>query len=97
MLLGKFVNNRWPNRLPTFCLQNDSCADAEMCCSVYETYYQKELLHEYTPSAISWIGSLQVFLQFAAGIIAGPITDLWGPRVRADGQVIFPQRGNTAF
>ncbi|KAL2423251.1 Aspyridones efflux protein apdF [Exophiala dermatitidis] len=48
---------------------------------VYETYYQKELLHEYTPSAISWIGSLQVFLQFAAGIIAGPITDLWGPRV----------------
>ncbi|EXJ83522.1 hypothetical protein A1O1_07145 [Capronia coronata CBS 617.96] len=48
---------------------------------VYETYYLRETLHEYTPSTISWIGSLQVFFQFAAGIIAGPLTDLWGPRV----------------
>lgn len=48
--------------------------------SVYETYYHKEILHEYSPSTISWIGSLQVFFQFAAGIISGPITDIWGPR-----------------
>ncbi|KIY03027.1 uncharacterized protein Z520_01493 [Fonsecaea multimorphosa CBS 102226] len=48
---------------------------------VYETYYQRDLLKEYTPSTIAWIGSLQVFFQFAAGIIAGPVTDIWGPRV----------------
>ncbi|EXJ87268.1 hypothetical protein A1O3_04227 [Capronia epimyces CBS 606.96] len=48
---------------------------------VYETYYLREALHEYSPSTISWIGSLQLFFQFAGGLIAGPMTDLWGPRV----------------
>lgn len=49
--------------------------------SVYETYYHQEALRSYSPSTISWIGSTQLFFQFAAGIVTGPITDIWGPRV----------------
>ncbi|KAF2736692.1 putative MFS monocarboxylate transporter [Polyplosphaeria fusca] len=42
---------------------------------VYQTYYQIDLLSSSTPSAISWIGSLQVFLLMFGGFLIGPIYD----------------------
>ncbi|GAB7355508.1 hypothetical protein MBLNU459_g5997t1 [Dothideomycetes sp. NU459] len=48
---------------------------------VYEAYYIRKILPDKSPSAIAWIGSLQLFFQFSAGLISGPVTDRWGPRV----------------
>jgi len=36
---------------------------------------------EVSESTISWIGSLQVFFMFAAGLISGPLADRYGPKV----------------
>ncbi len=38
---------------------------------VFETYYINALLISSTPSAISWIGSIQLFLTMVVGIFAG--------------------------
>ena len=48
---------------------------------IYETYYQKTYLQNYSPSTIAWIGSIQAFAQFSATLLGGPITDRWGPMV----------------
>ncbi|KAI5862042.1 putative MFS monocarboxylate transporter [Durotheca rogersii] len=42
---------------------------------VYQTYYETELLQHMSPSAISWIGSIQSFLLLAVGVISGPLYD----------------------
>ncbi|ORY14791.1 major facilitator superfamily domain-containing protein [Clohesyomyces aquaticus] len=41
----------------------------------YQTYYETEILQSSTPSAISWIGSIQAFLLLIVGAITGPIYD----------------------
>ncbi|KAI9801590.1 MAG: hypothetical protein M1825_003269 [Sarcosagium campestre] len=38
---------------------------------IFQTYYSTELLPSSTPSAISWIGSIQAFLLLFAGILCG--------------------------
>ena len=43
---------------------------------VFQTYYQTTLLVSETASNISWIGSLQVFLLFLGGTLAGPAFDM---------------------
>ena len=40
---------------------------------VYQTYYSSNLPS--SPSAISWIGSIQAFLLFLVGTLVGPIYD----------------------
>jgi hypothetical protein len=42
---------------------------------VYQAYYEANTLSSYSPSAISWIGTLQVFLLGFTGIFAGPLYD----------------------
>lgn len=42
---------------------------------VYQTYYETELLSDYTSSAISWIGSIQGALLLMLGIVSGPLFD----------------------
>lgn len=42
---------------------------------VFQTYYERELLHEMSPSAIAWIGSLQSALLMLVGVISGPLFD----------------------
>jgi MFS family permease len=42
---------------------------------VFQSYYQDTLLPSYSASAISWIGTVQGFLVFLVGVIAGPIFD----------------------
>ena len=42
---------------------------------VFQAFYQSSLLASSTPSAISWIGSVQCFLGMGFGIFAGPMYD----------------------
>ena len=42
---------------------------------VFQTFYQRTLLPDQTPSNIAWIGSLQAFLMIGMGIMIGPIYD----------------------
>lgn len=42
---------------------------------VYQTYYQTVMLSSYSPSSISWIGSLQACLLFLVGVASGPLFD----------------------
>ncbi|KAJ5084554.1 hypothetical protein NUU61_009133 [Penicillium alfredii] len=47
---------------------------------VFQSYYESTLLSQESPSAISWIGTIQGFLLFLVGLIAGPIFDKGYPR-----------------
>lgn len=42
---------------------------------VFQSYYQNHLLTRYTPSQISWIGTIQSFLLVEIGIFSGPLYD----------------------
>lgn len=42
---------------------------------VFQTYYIDTLLPSYSPSAIAWIGSIQLFLTMIVGIFAGWLLD----------------------
>lgn len=42
---------------------------------VFQSYYQNHLLTHYSPSQISWIGTIQGFLLVEVGIISGPLYD----------------------
>ncbi|KFY86544.1 hypothetical protein V500_07565 [Pseudogymnoascus sp. VKM F-4518 (FW-2643)] len=46
---------------------------------IYESYYL-EITGE-TPATIAWIGSFQFFAMFSAGLVSGPISDRFGPKV----------------
>lgn len=50
---------------------------------IFEQYYLKHQLSNQSPSVISWIGSLQSFLQFFAGMLGGPLFDSYGSLVRS--------------
>ncbi|KAL5341408.1 major facilitator superfamily domain-containing protein [Aspergillus crustosus] len=42
----------------------------------FQEFYQTELLPEESPSAISWVGSIQATLIVMVGIVSGPLVDL---------------------
>jgi MFS family permease len=42
---------------------------------VYQTYYEIDILKTTSPSAISWIGSIQAFLLMIVGALTGPVYD----------------------
>ena len=42
---------------------------------VFQDYYESAILSTTTPSAISWIGTLQGFLLIFVGILTGPLFD----------------------
>ncbi|KAJ5519643.1 hypothetical protein N7463_000096 [Penicillium fimorum] len=47
---------------------------------IFQEYYQKNQLHSYSASSISWILSLEPFVLFAAGLVTGRIFDNYGPK-----------------
>ncbi|KAH8698664.1 monocarboxylate transporter [Talaromyces proteolyticus] len=57
--------------------------------SVFESYYSTTELSTYTPSEISWIGSLQIWGCFGFGLWSGRLSDSRGPR--------FPLAAGTVF
>jgi hypothetical protein len=48
----------------------------------FEEYYITHQLQGESASKISWIGSLGAFLPFFAGMVAGPLFDRYGEKVR---------------
>jgi hypothetical protein len=56
---------------------------------VFQAYYIQNQLRDHSPDEISWIGSLQVFLVFAVGVLGGPIFDRYGPWVSHSLLVFF--------
>lgn len=48
----------------------------------FEEYYITHQLQGESPSKISWIGSLGSFLPFFCGMVAGPMFDRYGEKVR---------------
>lgn len=47
---------------------------------VFQEYYQKNFLSNYSPSEVAWIPSTEVFFLFFGGPICGKIFDNYGPR-----------------
>ncbi|KAF2674596.1 MFS general substrate transporter [Microthyrium microscopicum] len=50
------------------------------CIGIFQDYYQTHQLKEFSPSTISWIGSLEVALMLFGGLFVGRIYDNFGPR-----------------
>ncbi|KAK2758472.1 hypothetical protein CKAH01_05520 [Colletotrichum kahawae] len=46
----------------------------------FQTFYQQEYLKNYSPTAISFIGTLQITLMYLSGSVAGALFDLYGPK-----------------
>ncbi|PVF96842.1 MFS general substrate transporter [Serendipita vermifera] len=42
---------------------------------VYQDFYVRHFLTNETPSAIGWVGSIQLFFQFSMGLVAGKLFD----------------------
>lgn len=49
---------------------------------IFQSYYKTNQLPYETNDNIAWIGSIQAWLMFCTGIVAGPLTDRYGPWVR---------------
>ncbi|RMZ72255.1 monocarboxylate permease [Pyrenophora seminiperda CCB06] len=47
---------------------------------VFQSYYQRNQLREYSPSTVSWISSLELFVMFFPGPIVGFMYDSHGPK-----------------
>ncbi|MCJ1305196.1 hypothetical protein MMC08_008010, partial [Hypocenomyce scalaris] len=46
-----------------------------MSYGLFQAYYESSLLLSHSPSQIAWIGSFQIFLLFATGIVVSPLVD----------------------
>ncbi|ATY60936.1 Major facilitator superfamily general substrate transporter [Cordyceps militaris] len=51
----------------------------------FQGYYQEDYLREYSPSTISWIPSLQIFIAYATNPFTGRLYDVYGPRLLVAG------------
>lgn len=47
----------------------------------FQTFYQQDYLKNYTPSVISFIGTLQITLMYLSGSVAGALFDVYGSKV----------------
>lgn len=50
------------------------------CIGIFQEYYEREPLSEYSSSTISWITSMEVWGMVFFGLIFGRVFDLYGPR-----------------
>lgn len=48
----------------------------------FQTFYQLDYLKDYSPSTISFIGTLQITLMYLSGAVAGALFDTYGLKVR---------------
>lgn len=47
----------------------------------FQTFYQQDYLKDYSPSVISFIGTLQITLMYLSGSVAGALFDVYGSKV----------------
>jgi len=50
------------------------------CVGVFQDYYMRVPLREYSPSDVAWIPALETFFMLACGPFAGKLFDNYGPR-----------------
>ncbi|KAJ6783646.1 hypothetical protein PWT90_06989 [Aphanocladium album] len=50
------------------------------CIGTFQGYYQEVYLREYSPSTVSWIPSLQIFIAYVTNPFTGRLYDVYGPR-----------------
>jgi hypothetical protein len=48
---------------------------------VFEQYYAETFLRDKSLSAISWLGSFNVFCMFGGALVSGNLNDIYGPNV----------------
>ncbi|KAH8898869.1 MFS general substrate transporter [Thozetella sp. PMI_491] len=57
---------------------------------VFQDYYTREPLRQYSPSTIAWIMSIEVWTQNFVGILSGYLYDIYGPTwLMVGGTVLF--------
>ena len=61
----------------------------------FQTFYQKDYLKNYSPSVISFIGTLQITLMYLSGSVAGALFDVYGSKVCQS--IAFHRAGLTEF
>lgn len=61
----------------------------------FEAYYLTHQLSDKSPDDVAWIGSLAAFLQFAIGMVAGPMFDRFGAKVNTVTVTKYNTIGNT--
>ncbi|AEO61530.1 hypothetical protein MYCTH_2072063 [Thermothelomyces thermophilus ATCC 42464] len=66
-----------------------SCLGFMNSFGVFQAYYMSHQLRDHSPDAISWIGSLTAFIQFAGGALTGPLFDRFGPWVIRPAAVLY--------
>ncbi|KAL2155412.1 hypothetical protein VTH82DRAFT_154 [Thermothelomyces myriococcoides] len=66
-----------------------SCLGFMNSFGVFQAYYMSHQLRDHSADAISWIGSLMAFIQFAGGALTGPLFDRFGPWVIRPGAVLY--------
>lgn len=57
----------------------------------FEEYYITHQLQGESASRVSWIGSLGSFLPFFAGMVAGPLFDRYGEKVRYNSSIAWSE------
>ncbi|KAH8728572.1 major facilitator superfamily domain-containing protein [Phaeosphaeriaceae sp. PMI808] len=67
----------WLNATGGFCIFF-GCLGFTSCFGVLQEYYSTHQLSDHSPDEIAWIGSVSSFLQFAGGILGGPVFDRYG-------------------
>jgi hypothetical protein len=67
----------WLNAAGGFCIFF-SCLGFTSCFGVLQEYYSTHQLKDHTMDQIAWIGSLASFVQFAGGVVGGPMFDRFG-------------------
>ncbi|TVY37032.1 Fujikurins efflux protein [Lachnellula subtilissima] len=50
-----------------------------LAIGMFQAYYQANQLRDYSSSQVSWIGSLELFMMLAGGIVVGRLYDSFGP------------------
>lgn len=66
-----------------------SCLGFMNSFGVFQAYYMANQLRDQTPDNVAWIGSLMSFIQFAGGLVAGPLFDRYGAWVIRPGAVLY--------
>ncbi|KAF9448295.1 MFS general substrate transporter [Macrolepiota fuliginosa MF-IS2] len=51
-------------------------SDTNIYAQIFQEYYEKNLLENYSPAVISWIGSIQYALIFMPGLVVGRLFDI---------------------
>ncbi|KAL1835868.1 hypothetical protein VTJ49DRAFT_5961 [Mycothermus thermophilus] len=66
-----------------------SCLGFMNSFGVFQAYYMSHQLRHRSPDDIAWLGSLTMYIQFAGGVVAGPLFDRFGAWVIRPGAVIY--------